>query len=231
MTTFDPSTLTFVIGAGNPAKGTACIMSAAVAKLRVSRGEPLGEATDVLDCACPVVRRLAIARNDLPMDGELRKQWALPMIDRIIGSRRDDETTRRRAEAVARYAVTVIAAEALRAAGMTDQADRLASLPPTATMGEMRDAADAADAAADADASAYVAAAAYAAAAAAAYAADAAAAYAAAADAAYAAYAALAADAAAAAIENAAYLPRTRHLDAMIDLALSIDAAEAEANQ
>jgi hypothetical protein len=72
-------------------------MSAAVANYRLSQGEPIGEATDRLDCCCPVIRRLCIRRNDgwWPSD-EARKVWALGLIARLPGTRGDMATTLRR---------------------------------------------------------------------------------------------------------------------------------------
>lgn len=138
--------LTIVGGIGNYAENTACVMSAAVAEDRLRRGKPLGEATDELECVCPVVRTLAIYRNLFVRyaDDAERTTWALGMVPRLLDSRRSVHTTRSRAEEVARYAVRVVAAEMLDRAGLQDWAERLRALPENVDMSTARLAADAA---------------------------------------------------------------------------------------
>ena len=81
-----------VAGVGNYELGTACVMSAAVAKFRLSLGEPLGSACDTLECACPFVSELLIRFNDslLFKTDEQRTEVLTPFIDKIIGSRNND---------------------------------------------------------------------------------------------------------------------------------------------
>jgi hypothetical protein len=117
----------FVHGTGDYAEHQACTMSAAVAAWRVSRGEDLGVATDRLECVDPVLRVLVIRRNDATPVGDLRS-WALAMIPRIVGTHEGRERSVRRAAAVARHAIRVIAPLALDAAGLKAEAQRLRAL-------------------------------------------------------------------------------------------------------
>lgn len=138
----------FVDDRGDYATHTACAMSAAVALVRLRAGEPLGEATDHLDCVDEVIRQLVITRNDKTPDHE-RKAWALGVIPRIIDTAQGAAVSRKRAELVVRYACTFIVPETLDAAGVHDHAERLRSMD-SATLEQLRDAANAAHAAAHA---------------------------------------------------------------------------------
>src|SRR5688572_24705410 len=75
-----------VAGVGDYGEKRACVMSAAVAAVRVAQGVDMNGATDTLECVCQVVRRLMIARNDATEDSAKRKTWALSMIPRIVGT-------------------------------------------------------------------------------------------------------------------------------------------------
>jgi hypothetical protein len=128
------SRLHFVGGIGNPSNPqnpTACVMSAAVANYRLSQGEPIGEATDQLDCCCPVIRRLCMRRNDgwWPSD-EARKVWALGLIARLPGTRGDMATTLRRGFRCADMTVRVLAPMVLRDASREDLAAQLEAVSP-----------------------------------------------------------------------------------------------------
>ena len=118
-----------VRGVGDVAMHDLCVLAMCAAEDRLRRGEPIGEATDQVECVSPVLRVLAIARNDAAWESDAaRTEWALALVPRLLGSR-DDARDVRRAAAVARYAVRVIAAAAMRAAGLGYAADRLAALP------------------------------------------------------------------------------------------------------
>jgi hypothetical protein len=205
----------------------ACTMSAAVALTRVRRGVDMNGATDSLECVCPVIRKLVIARNDATPVADL-KPWAVMIIPRIVGTNEGKALSVARAEPLVRYAIRVIAAEAMDSAMLPKIAAKCRSVGENALMSDCRavarEARDSANKersargnAADAAYAAAYAATAYAAAAAA----DAAYAAAAAAAAAYAAtaYAAAATDAAAAARRTAV---RLAHLDRMIEDCLAI---------
>jgi len=116
---------------GNYGRGKACVMSAARAKYRLSLGLDLGPAEDELECACPIVRRLAIGLNDGPWwaDDEERTAELTPLIDVVIGTR-DDAATERRVYLVADRAVREFAPIGLEAAGLTEEAARLRALAP-----------------------------------------------------------------------------------------------------
>jgi hypothetical protein len=125
-------------GTGDYARGTGCVMSMAVGEWRLRQGESLGVATDDLPCVSQVVRTLAIYRNDTAAD----TAWALATYPRIL-----DTTPERDVEVaawLARYAVRVIAPEALDAAGMHDEAERLRALPEGVPLDQAADAAEAA---------------------------------------------------------------------------------------
>ncbi len=139
--------LTLVSGVGNYSEASACVMSAAAAIHSIEQGAPLTEATDVLSCACPVVRRLLIARNDGPWrSDEERTSWGVKLIPRIIGSKRDRQETIRRAFRCADVAVRVIASRALTESGFQEHGIKLSALPEV-NAASAAYAADAADAA------------------------------------------------------------------------------------
>jgi hypothetical protein len=128
------SRLHFVGGIGDPSdpqNPTACVMSGAVANYHLSQGEPIGDATDQLDCCCPVIRQLCIRRNDgwWPSD-EARKKWALGLIARLPGTRGDMATTLRRGFRCADVGVRVLAPITLRAASCEDLAAQLEAVSP-----------------------------------------------------------------------------------------------------
>jgi hypothetical protein len=128
------SRLRFVGGIGDPSDSqnpTACVMSAAAANYRLSQGESIGDATDQLDCCCPVIRRLCIRRNDgwWPSD-EARKVWALGLIARLPGTRGDMATTLRRGFRCADVEVRMVAPITLRAASREDLAAQLEAVSP-----------------------------------------------------------------------------------------------------
>jgi hypothetical protein len=102
--------LKLVDGIGDYADNTTCVMGAAVLYDRLSRGEPIGEATDDLDCVCPVLRALVIQRNDVFDDDGERTRWGMALVPRLIDTRGDIETTRERAWMAACAAQSIAAA-------------------------------------------------------------------------------------------------------------------------
>ena len=122
---------TLIAGIGDYDQHKACVMSLAVAMDRLRKGEPIGEATDNVHCVCPVLRRLVIYRNDGPWESDAaRTEWGLAMAPRLLDTRRDETETVRRGYRCADVAVRVIAAQALRSAGLVDLAVRLEALDP-----------------------------------------------------------------------------------------------------
>src|SRR5690606_30880836 len=130
---------------GDYSRKQACTMSAAVALTRVRRGEDMNGATDSLECVCPVIRKLVISRNDLtPVEDGQLKSWATSMIPQIVGTNGGKELAVKRAEHIARYAVRVIAAEAMDAAKLPAEAAKLRAISDDQSMIAIRDVARAA---------------------------------------------------------------------------------------
>ena len=116
-------------GLGSVDRHELCVMAMCAAEARLRRGEPIGEATDQCKCVSPVLRELAIARNEAAWESdESRTAWALDLVPKLLGTY-DDVRDVRRAAALARYSVRVIAAEALRSVRLLKEAERLATLP------------------------------------------------------------------------------------------------------
>lgn len=152
--------LTLVYGVGNYSQNKACLMSAAVAKIRLEKGEPLGKATDDLACVDGVIRSLAIKVNDTAWwksDTE-RTEKLLPLIDLIIGTTKSRKLTLKRAYKCADVAVRFFTADALEKAGLEDQAKILRELPEICSVESARVARDVAAGAAYAAYAAYAAA-------------------------------------------------------------------------
>ena len=77
-----------VAGIGNYDEGTACVVSAAAAAIRLGRGEPMGRATDTMTCISPVLRAFAIRVNDngwWESDGE-RTEVLMPFVPLLGGT-------------------------------------------------------------------------------------------------------------------------------------------------
>jgi len=119
-----------VKGNGSYKQGTACVMSAAVAKYRLSKGESLGSATDELECACPVIRAILIGVNDDPSwkSSEERTELLTPWTDKVIDSRVDLALTIKRAFLLADRSVRVFAPIALKSVELIQEAEHLQSL-------------------------------------------------------------------------------------------------------
>jgi len=84
------------------------------------------------------LRELAIARNDAAWESdESRTAWALDLVPKLLGTR-DEVRDVRRAAALARYSVRVIAAEALRSVRLLKEAERLATLPEDVRLEDVR---------------------------------------------------------------------------------------------
>jgi hypothetical protein len=129
-----PVVLTRGVGSYEPAEDgaiRACVMAVEVAQYRLSRGEPLGKATDTLDCACPVLRA-GLIHADMAgwWDDDADRTAVLGRwIGRIAGTRADDAETLRRMFALVDAAVRIDAANAMDAAGLTAEAEELRALP------------------------------------------------------------------------------------------------------
>lgn len=96
----------YIHGPGD-GRQTACVLSAVYA--RWAANAVVGQISDRPPNVCPLLRELCIIRNDkTPLDA--LQQWAPPMVDRLVDSKRDDATTGRRLLAVGRrLAATVVA--------------------------------------------------------------------------------------------------------------------------
>lgn len=180
MTTENLMNLNLTYGTHESPEDGMCLMEA----VAFMGGE---EHSDHPVCACPVIAAYARNLNDQMGEGAegdaLRAKHLLPIAQKLIGTRSTPEVERKRAFYFADRAVRLFAPLVLEAAGFTEEAETLRSLPEIVGEQTAR--------AADAAASAAEAASAASAAADAAYAASAAeAAYAAYADAAFAAFAA-----------------------------------------
>jgi hypothetical protein len=104
-----------------------------------------GEAhSDAPACVCPVIAAAMRAINDRLDDAD--RQQLVPYLQRVIGTRGDAALERRRGFAAADWAVRVAAPRALRACGLADAADRLASLSPVVDVSTARTAQRKADA-------------------------------------------------------------------------------------
>ena len=100
----------------------ACVMEVA----SYVAGEPW---SDHPACACPVITAFMIAWNDaLPSDAE-RTRLLLPLIPKIVGTRGSKALEARRATMAADWYVRVQTPAWLRLAGLTAEADALASFP------------------------------------------------------------------------------------------------------
>ena len=129
--TFDISKFSFVAGMGNYATNEACLMSACVAKYRFEHGEPLGTATDRLECVCPIIRYFAIRINDSYCweSDKQRTEMLLPFVDRLLNTRNTALTVNRRYFGLDQ-AARVFAANSLEAIGLTDHSEALRALDP-----------------------------------------------------------------------------------------------------
>ncbi len=77
---------------------TACVMAQAVMVDHLRKGKPMGCLTDKLDCACPMIRNMAINTNDNPWwKGKKDRTEALrPLIPWILDSKGSNELRQRR---------------------------------------------------------------------------------------------------------------------------------------
>ena len=118
-----------VKGVGKYSEGTSCIMSAAVAYKRVLDGMDIGEATDKLDCVCPVIRAFLIRVNDSAIwsDDLHRTNVLLPLIPRIVGTN-NPELLLKRMFFLVNWSVKTIAPLILRWQNFEDHAEKLESL-------------------------------------------------------------------------------------------------------
>ena len=123
----------------NPAEG-ACAMDAVNWLVHGKHG-------DAPECACPLIARFVIGGNDAMPDDV--RQRLLTYLPRIAGSR-SEEHEAARLRVLVLGAVRVFASRALGAAGLTEPAAHLRTLPDDASYSGLRDAADAAMWAADA---------------------------------------------------------------------------------
>ena len=86
---------------------TACLVAQAAILDALRQGKKIDKPTDELACACPLLRRMAIAGNDAKWwkDYQERTEVLQPLIPLLLGSRGDLALTKRRA---ARYSNAMI---------------------------------------------------------------------------------------------------------------------------
>lgn len=89
---------------------TACVMAQAATIDALRRGKTLETPTDEMECACPVLRRLAIRLNDTNWwkSDEERTEALRPLIPLLLDSRGSRELTERRVFFVADQVVRVL---------------------------------------------------------------------------------------------------------------------------
>ena len=108
-------------GAHNNLRDGMCAMEAAA----YVADEPW---SDHPKCVCPVIGAFMRSWNDVLPDAE-RTALLLPLIPKIIGTRSDKATERRRATMAADWLIRVHTPAWLQLAGLTSQAEALRSLP------------------------------------------------------------------------------------------------------
>ncbi len=121
-------------GVGNYDNNRACIVSAAVACWRLKRGEPLGEATDILECACQIARAYLIELNDsnLWFSDCHRTRVLSPLIE-LLPETRNDALETKRMYMFVDATVRVILAQALVRAGVYNRLDGLPEIKDKAS--------------------------------------------------------------------------------------------------
>jgi len=113
------------VGLGNYDLHQMCVMAMCVAEYRLRRGEPIGAATDKLECVCPLLRQLAIDVNDCVWPSEeARTKWALEMVPKLLNTY-DESHEFRRTRAVIQHLVNKVLVPELKAAGYMDWAASL----------------------------------------------------------------------------------------------------------
>ncbi len=109
---------------------TSCVMAQAATIDALRKGLTLDRPTDKMECACPVLRRMAIRLNDgnwWASDIE-RTEMLRPLIPMLLDSRGKRELTQRRIYSVTDHAVRVITPMRLAwiARSRSKQADKIA---------------------------------------------------------------------------------------------------------
>lgn len=97
-------------GVGSLGNNTACVMAQAAILDALDKGKPIVDLTDKLDCACPVLRKLAITLNDGRWwaDDLQRTRILRPLLTLILDSKSSLTVTAKRAELAAKFAEYVI---------------------------------------------------------------------------------------------------------------------------
>ena len=86
-------------GLGSLENNKVCVVAQAAILDALSKGQPITTLTDDLDCACPVLRVLAIALNDGGWwdNDQERTKTLRPLISLLLDSKRDSVVTAQRA--------------------------------------------------------------------------------------------------------------------------------------
>jgi hypothetical protein len=87
-------------------KTTACVVAQAAILDALSRNESIKEPTDKLECACPVLRTLAITINDIPEwpSDHTRTESLQSLIPALLDSKISLNVTAKRAQLAAKFA-------------------------------------------------------------------------------------------------------------------------------
>jgi F0F1-type ATP synthase epsilon subunit len=93
-------------GIGSIENNQACVMAQAAILDALDKGRYIGDLTDELECACPVLRGLAIALNDVRWwESDIERTRTLrPLLTLILDSRREPDVTAKRAALAAGFA-------------------------------------------------------------------------------------------------------------------------------
>lgn len=108
---FYPVIAPLIMGSGvGDGKTTACVVAQAATIDALRNGKTLDKPTDEMECACPVLRRLAIRLNDTEWwkSNEERTEVLRPIIPLLLDSRGSRDLTQKRAYFVADQAVRVL---------------------------------------------------------------------------------------------------------------------------
>ena len=100
-----------IMGSGvGDGKTTACVMAQAATIDALRKGKTLDRATDEMECACPVLRRLAIRLNDTDWwkDNAERTEVLRPLIPLLLDSRGTGALTMKRIFMSADHSVRVL---------------------------------------------------------------------------------------------------------------------------
>ena len=127
-------------GLGSLENNKVCVVAQAAILDALSKGQPITTLTDDLDCACPVLRVLAIALNDGGWwdNDQERTKTLRPLISLLLDSKRDSVVTAQRAVKASLFAkhAAEYAAESAKSAKYAAEcaAECAATIPTVKTL-------------------------------------------------------------------------------------------------